>query len=108
VFFIYRKIIIFFINIIRYHMRSRSNRSSRSSRLSRSIRSSISTNVSRSNRTNNTSRTSRSSRTSRLSNINQRGGNTHTQTGGKTVTLKTAVELLRKYYQNKYAGGTRS
>jgi hypothetical protein len=37
--------------------------------------------------------------------MNQYGGNDEqSQTGGKTVTLKTAVELLRKYYQNKYAG----
>ena len=41
--------------------------------------------------------------------MNQFGGNDiQSQTGGKTVTLKTAVELLRKYYQNKYTGGTRS
>lgn len=84
-------------------MKSRSNRSNRSSRLSRSSHTSLSRNVSRSNRTNNTSRSSRSSRSSRTSNIHQRGGDIHTQSGGKAVTLKTAVELLRKYYQNKYA-----
>ncbi len=77
-------------------MKSRSNRINRSSRLSRS------SNLSRSNKTNKTSRTSRSSRTSSM---NQYGGNDiQSQTGGKAVTLKTAVELLRKYYQNKYAG----
>lgn len=76
-------------------MKSRSNRMNRSNRLSRS---SCSTNVSRSNKTN------KSSRTSRVSSMNQRGGNDiQSQTGGKAVTLKTAVELLRKYYQNKYA-----
>ena len=87
-------------------MKSRSNRMNRSSRLSRSSRS---TNVSRSNKTNKTSRSSRSSRTSRIISMNQFGGNDiQSHTGGKTVTLKTAVELLRKYYQNKYTGGTRS
>jgi hypothetical protein len=85
-------------------MRSRSNRMNRSSRLSRSSRSSISSNLSRSNKTNKTSRTSKSSRTIRLRNINQTGGDTYAQTGGKSVTLKTAVELLRKYYQTKYGG----
>ena len=80
-------------------MKSRSNRMNRSNRLSRSSCSSYSSNLSRSNKTN------KSSRTSRVSSVNQRGGNDiQSQTGGKAVTLKTAVELLRKYYQNKYAG----
>ena len=85
-------------------MRSLSNRINRSSRSSRSSRS---TNVSRSARTARTARTSRSRSYGNTPTINQqRGGygDIQAQTGGKAVTLKAAVELLRKYYQTKYGG----
>ena len=88
-------------------MKSRSNRSNCSGRTSRSNRTNL---TSRSNRTNITSRTSRTSRSSRtgktnnIDNIKQFGGEDIRTGGGKIITLKTAVQLLRKYYQNKYDG----
>ena len=66
--------------------------------------------ISRSGRTNKTSssgKTSRSSKASssiRSSRTRLLGGkpNPIPQQGGKSVTLKMAVQLLRKYYENKY------
>ena len=68
--------------------------------------------ISRSGRTNKTSssgKTSRSTKTSKSSSIRSSrtrllGGkpNPIPQQGGKSVTLKMAVQLLRKYYENKY------
>ena len=87
-------------------MRSRSNRLSRSSLLRRSSRSNLSSRSSRSSRSGNSKIISRSAKTGNSINtqyINHSGGD-NILAGGKAVTLKTAVELLRKYYQNKYGG----